>query len=287
MGARIAIVAALVTGLVVAAAAHARDVPTVAPFSGTLQKIYESGVIRIGHRVNSPPFAFVGPDGKAIGYSLDLCEVVVEEIALELHKDVRVEYVPVTPEDRFDRVRSGAVDLECGSTTTSAERRAIVAFSPTVFVTGAKLLVKRGSGIRSIRDLKGKTVVLTRRHRACRCDTEAGRAAEAAISTSSTPPTTTSRSRSLASGKADAFINDDIQLYGMIAATRRGAGLPRGRRLPYVCRLCADDRARTTLTSRDRRTRVRPAGRSSEIRAIYRKWFQSPLPSGVRLDLSR
>ena len=155
---------AAVIGLLAAVntAAQTRDFPAVSPFTGTLKKIYEGGVIRVGHRENSPPFAFLDANRRPIGYSLDICEVVVDEVAQHVRKDIKVEYVPVTPANRFDLVSSGAVDLECGSTTASTERRAIVAFSPTTFVTGTKLLVKRGSGIRSLSALQGKTVVLTR-----------------------------------------------------------------------------------------------------------------------------
>jgi ABC-type amino acid transport substrate-binding protein len=70
----------------------------VVPYTGTLKKVNESGVLRIGYRENSPPFAFLDPKGKPIGYALDLCAVVVEEIVAELRKDIRVEYRPVTPE---------------------------------------------------------------------------------------------------------------------------------------------------------------------------------------------
>src|ERR1700751_1164724 len=136
--------------------------PIVAYSSTTLKRIDETRVVRLGNRENSPPFAFLDAKKKPIGYSLDICEVVVDEIARELGKDLAVESRAVTPENRFDMVTSGAIDLECGSTTNNAERRKIVAFSPTMFVTGTKLLVRRGSGVRSLRDLAGKTIVLTR-----------------------------------------------------------------------------------------------------------------------------
>src|SRR3989440_11919348 len=84
----------------------------VVPYSGTLKKINDSGVLRIGHRENSPPFAFLDSRGKPIGYALDLCDVVVEEIVAELGKDIRLAYRPVTPENRFDLLNSGAIDLE-------------------------------------------------------------------------------------------------------------------------------------------------------------------------------
>ena len=88
-------------------------------YTGTLKKINDSGEIRIGYRENSPPFAFLDAQRKPLGYSLDLCEIVVEEIAAELAKDIRVIRRPVTPENRFDLVTSGEVDLECGSTTNN------------------------------------------------------------------------------------------------------------------------------------------------------------------------
>ena len=189
------------------------------PYTGTLKKINDSGEIRIGYRENSPPFAFLDARRKPLGYSLDLCEIVVEEIAAELGKDVRSKYRPVTPESRFELVNSGEVDLECGSTTNNLERRKSMAFSPTMFVTGTKLLVRRGSGIQNFRDVAGKTVVLTR-----------GTVQETAI------PKLAERQklsikfvfagdhnesfRILAAGKADAFANDDVQLYGILAETR-------------------------------------------------------------------
>src|SRR2546421_721186 len=89
------------------------------PRTGTLKKISDSGIVRLGYRENSPPFAFLDANKRPVGYSLDLCEIVVEEIAAELGKDVRTTYRAVTPENRFDLVTSGEIDLECGSTTNS------------------------------------------------------------------------------------------------------------------------------------------------------------------------
>ena len=190
----------------------------------------------------------------------------------------------MTPENRFDLVNSGAIDLECGSTTNNVERRKTVAFSPTMFVTGTKLLVRRGSGIRSLRDLAGKTIVLTR-----------GTVHETAI------PKLAERQklsinfifaadhhesfRMLASGKADAFANDDVQLYGMLAETK-SAGDFRvvGDFLTYAdyaLMLRKDDPEFAEVVDR---AFHRLAG-SREIVAIYERWFLKPLPSGERLNL--
>src|SRR5437762_12595593 len=84
------------------------------PYAGTLKKINDSGEIRIGYRENSPPFAFLDARRKPLGYSLDLCEIVVEVIAEELGKDVRVVQRPVTPDNRFDRVTPRELALDCG-----------------------------------------------------------------------------------------------------------------------------------------------------------------------------
>ncbi len=252
--------------------------------SPTLKRIDETRIVRVGYRENSPPFAFLDAKKKPIGYSLDLCEIVVDEIAKEVGKDLEVEYRPVTPENRFEMVSSGAIDLECGSSTNTAERRKVVAFSPTTFVTGTKLLVRRGSGIRSLRDLEGKTIVLTR-----------GTVHEAAI------PKLAQRQklsinfifaadhnesfRLLAEGKANAFANDDVQLYGMLAETRSASDFRVvGDFLTYAdyaLMLHKDDPDFAEVVDR---AFHRLAG-SREIVAIYERWFMKPLPSGERLNL--
>jgi glutamate/aspartate transport system substrate-binding protein len=256
----------------------------VAYSSPTLKRIDETGVIRLGHRENSPPFAFLDAKKQPVGYSLDLCEVVVDEIAREVGKDLRVEYRAVTPENRFELLTSGAIDLECGSTTNTAERRKIVAFSPITFVTGTKLLVRRGSGIRSLRDLEGKVIVLTR-----------GTVHETAIPKLIERQKLTVKFvfgsdhnesfRLLAAGKADAFANDDVQLYGMLAETQLGSDFRVvGDFLTYAdyaLTMRKDDPEFAEVVERA----FRKLAGSREIVAIYERWFLKPLPSGVRLNL--
>jgi glutamate/aspartate transport system substrate-binding protein len=277
---------ALVAGMALSAAAVAqpRDAPTIPPFTGTLQKIYERGVIRLGHRENSPPFAFLDAQRRPIGYALDICEVVVEEIAQHLHKSLQAEYVAVTPANRFELVDSGAVDLECGSTTASAERRLRYGFSPTLFVTGTKLLVRRGSGIRSLRDLQGKTVVLTSGTIQADAIPKIAERQKVAIRFVFAPDHDQSF-QALAAGRADAFANDDVQLHGTIAARDAAADYRVvGDFLTYADYALMFRRGDAELEEVVRQAFDRMAG-SGEIRAIYRKWFQRPLPSGASLDL--
>ena len=252
--------------------------------SPTLKRIESTGVVRLGYRENSPPFAFLDAKKQPIGYSLDICEVVVEEIGREVGRDVTVEYRPVTPENRFEQIRSGAIDLECGSTTNTAERRQSVAFSPTMFVTGTKLMVRRGSGIRSLRDLAGKTIVLTR-----------GTVQEATVSKIAARQNLAIKFvygadhnesfQTLSSGKADAFANDDVQLYGMLAQTGSASDFRVvGDFLTYAdyaLTLRKDDPEFAGVVEE---AFHRLAG-SREIVAIYERWFLKPLPSGARLNL--
>lgn len=284
--AALAAFAAFIVGLqpLGSAVAQPRAAPAVAPFSGTLQKIYESGVIRIGHRENSPPFAFLDAQRRPIGYSLDLCDVVVEQVATHLHRALRVEYVPVGPGNRFDLVKTGAVDLECGSTTASSERRAAFDFSPVIFVTGTKLLVKRGSGIRSLRDLQGKRVVLTSGTVHAESFPRLAQRQKLAIQLASAPDHDASF-RMLAEGQVDAFANDDIQLYGAIAQ-RNAASDYRvvGDFLTYADYALMFRRGDAEFAEVVNQAFERMAS-SGETRAIYRRWFEQRLPDGATLNV--
>jgi ABC-type amino acid transport substrate-binding protein len=266
------------------AVAQPRTATTVEPFTGTLQKIYETGVIRLGHRENSPPFAFLDAQRRPIGYSLDLCDVVVEQVGEHVGRSLRVEYVPVTPSNRFDLVKSGAVDLECGSTTASTERRALFDFSPPIFVTGAKLLVKRGSGIRSLRDLQGKTLVLTSGTVHAEALPRLAQRQKLAIQFVFAPDHDASF-KMLAAGNADAFANDDIQLHGGIALANAASDYRVvGDLLTYADYALMFRRGDAEFAAVVTQAFERMA-RSGETRAIYRRWFEQRLPDGARLNV--
>src|SRR5450631_1178862 len=131
--------------------------------SPTLANIKQTHVVRLGYRESSPPFSFLDQASRPIGYSLELCEAIVDEIGVEVDDAaLRIEYVKVTSYDRIPAVVQNKIDLECGSTTANAERAKQVAFSPLMFVAGTKLMVPKASGISAVTDLKGKTVVVTK-----------------------------------------------------------------------------------------------------------------------------
>ena len=100
--------------------------------------------MHLGYRESSPPFSFLDQANRPIGYSLELCQAVVDEIGVEVDDpDLKIEYVKVTSDDRIPAVVQGKIDLECGSTTANAERSKQVAFSPLMFVAGTKLMVPK------------------------------------------------------------------------------------------------------------------------------------------------
>jgi glutamate/aspartate transport system substrate-binding protein len=253
--------------------------------TGTLKKIKDSKTMTLGYRESSIPFSYVNKVGEPIGYSIDLCNAVVDEVSKELEGvEIAVKYKKVTAETRIPAVQSGEVDLECGSTTANFERKKKVAFSPIFFVAGTKLLVPRSSGISSYLDLRDRAVVAT-----------AGTTNEAAVRAISDKQhlgikflVGTDHAESFAmlkEGKADAFATDDVLLYGLVATARSGDQYHVvGEYLsydPYGLMYRKDDPDFAAIVDR---TFSRLA-QSRELVQLYNKWFQQRLPTGETLDL--
>jgi ABC-type amino acid transport substrate-binding protein len=253
--------------------------------TGTLKQVKSTGSITLGYRESSIPFSYLTKGGVPIGYSIDLCKEVVDELAAELDgMTIAVTYKPVTSESRIPALLAGEIDLECGSTTSNFERKKLVAFSPVFFVSGTKLLVKRASPIASYRDLRGKTVVVT-----------AGTTNEAAVKALSDKQALgikfvigkdhAASFAILAAGGADAFATDDALLYGLVATTGTAAEYQIvGEFLsydPYGLMFRKNDPDFAAVVER---TFARLA-QSRELVRLYDTWFLRRLPTGERLDL--
>ncbi len=252
--------------------------------TGTLQKVQESGAITIGYRESSIPFSYLSARGEPIGYSIDLCKLLVDAIGEAVGRNVAIRWVPVTSESRIPAVSSGKVDLECGSTTSNLERQKQVSFSPTMFVSGTKLMVRKGSPIKSYSDLNGRRVVVTAGttnektlqdlKRKFKLDTTIVTGADHAASF-----------RMLAAGEADAFATDDVLLYGLLAQNNaQGDYVVIGDFLSYDPYGVMFRRADPSMTKLVDDTFVQLAG-DREIERRYNRWFLRKLPSGVSLDL--
>jgi ABC-type amino acid transport substrate-binding protein len=137
------------------------DTAWAAELEGTLKKIKTTNTIRLGYREASRPFSFTGDDGKAAGYSVDLCTFVVASIAKELAiPNLQTTWTKVTVADRMDAVAKGTIDMECGSTTASLSRQEQVDFSIMTFIDGGSLLVTDAGGVKDVASLGGKRVAV-------------------------------------------------------------------------------------------------------------------------------
>jgi len=128
--------------------------------SGTLKKIKDSGTFTLGHLTSAPPFSFPGPDKKPVGYSIDLCTYVASQLQDQLGISLKLNWVPVTTENRLDMVATGKVDIECGTTTMTLARQQRVDFSLMTFVDGGGLLTNAGVNFRSASDLADKRIAV-------------------------------------------------------------------------------------------------------------------------------
>jgi glutamate/aspartate transport system substrate-binding protein len=127
---------------------------------GTLKKIKESSTLTLGYLTSAPPFSFPGPDKRPVGYSIDLCTHVASAIQKQLGIDLKLNWVPVTTENRIDMVASGKVDIECSTTTATLSRQERVDFSLMTFVDGGGLLTKSDLKLGAVADLADKRIAV-------------------------------------------------------------------------------------------------------------------------------
>ena len=149
------LIAAVAAGLV-CAPAGAQEL------TGALKKIKDSGTITIGFRESSVPFSYLDDKQQPVGFAMDICNKIVAAVKTELKLEkLEVKLNPVTSATRIPLLANGTIDLECGSTTNNAERQKQVSYTNTHFLTATRIVSKKASNIKSVDDLKGKTIVST------------------------------------------------------------------------------------------------------------------------------
>lgn len=273
------LIAVLIGAGMIASAAQAQE-------GGTLKKIKDSGSITLGVRDSSIPFSYLDDKQSYQGYSIDLCMKAVAAIQKHLGlSSLNVKMHPVTSATRTPLMANGTIDMECGSTTNNIERQRQVAFAPTTFVTANRLLAKKASNIKSLADMKGKTIV----------------------STSGTTPikqvTTLNGERNLGmnilpakdhaeaflmveTGRAVAFSMDDILLASLAANSKAPTDYAITNEAlsvePYAIMLRRDDPAFKKVVD----DAIIALFKSGEINHVYHKWFQSPIPpKGINMNV--
>src|ERR1700704_6277402 len=278
--------ASWLAAMVLLAASAAAQTGGSEGLSPTLANIKKTHVVRLGYRESSPPFSFLDQSNQPIGYSLELCEGVVDEIGVEVDDaNLKVEYVKVTSDDRIPAVTDNKIDLECGSTTANAERGKLVAFSPLMFVAGTKLMVPKTSTISGPADLKGKTVVVTKGTTNEQAMHAVDKKFALGLNIVASPDHEQSY-QMLVDGKADAFATDDILLYGLIARHKaQDKFRVTGEYLSYDPYGIMFRKGEPQLTAVVERT-FRKLGSNRDLIPLYNKWFVSRLPTGEKLNVA-
>jgi glutamate/aspartate transport system substrate-binding protein len=249
------------------------------PAGGTLGKVRETGVITLGVRDASIPFSYLDGNQQAVGYSVDLCMKVVDAVKKELGMpNLEVRRQVVTSANRIPLIANGTVDIECGSTVNNLERQKIVAFSDTTFLVKTKFIAKKASNIRTVADLKGKTVAVTSGTNTM----EKINALNQSMGLGLTILPGADHGQSFTymdTGRAVAFAEDDILLAGLAANSKSPGdyalvaieGMDAD---PYSLMLRRDDPAFKRVVD----GALVQVFKSGEIEKIYDKWFVKPIP---------
>jgi glutamate/aspartate transport system substrate-binding protein len=244
----------------------------------TLKKIKESGVFSMGYRETSIPFSYAVGGEKPIGFSIELCAKIVENIKLQLKKpDIKIVYTAVTPTNRIPLLQNGTIDMECGAMTNTLARQQQISFSPSIFLANVTGMVKKTSGINALTDLEGKPVVMTAGSTAVQL-MRINRRTEATKVIEMYGRDHYESFLMLSNDRAAAFLNDDILMAGLIASSQS----PQDFKLlsdvlrtePYAVALRKDDAEFKKLVDHT----VKELMTSGALTEMYERWFTKPIP---------
>jgi glutamate/aspartate transport system substrate-binding protein len=257
----------------IALPAHASDL------TGTLQKVKETNRIVLGIQEASVPFSYLDGNQKVVGYAVDICMKIVDAVKRELKlASVSVETSPVTSSNRIPLMMNGTVDLVCSSTTNNAERQRQVSFTNSHFLSATRFAARKADNITTIDQLKGKPVVAV----AGSTNMVQLNQANASRNLGVTPLAAKDQAEAflmLETGRAAAYVLDDVQLAVVIARSKDPSAYiisaeTLSKAEPYGIMLRKDDAPFKAVADRA----TADLYRSPEIEAIYRKWFESPVP---------
>ena len=245
---------------------------------GTLKKIKDSGTITVGHRDASIPFSYYDDKQQPVGYAMDLCARIVDAVKTELKMPkIDVKYQLVTSANRIPLMANGTIDLECGSTTNNLDRQKQVWFTITHFVTANRWVAKKSSNIKTLADLKGKTIVSTAGTTNIKQITEINGQQNLGMNIISANGHPEAFSM-VESGRAVAFVMDDILLYSLVAQSRSPGDYAISADAlsvePYGIMVRKDDAAFKKVVD----AAMTNTYKSGAINAIYEKWFLKPVP---------
>ena len=251
-----------------------------------LKKIKDTGTITLGHRDSSIPFSYYDDKQQVVGYAMDICYKVVDAIKAELKMPkIDIKLNPVTSATRIPLMANGTIDLECGSTTNNLERQKQVWFATTHFVTANRFVSRKSANLKTVGDLKGKTVVSTsgttniKQANEINVEKKLGMNIIAAKDHAESFLT-------METGRAVAFFMDDILLYSLVANSKNPSEWTISADAlsvePYGIMMRKDDAAFKKVVN----GAINNLYKSGEINKIYDKWFLKPVPpKGINLNV--
>ena len=253
--------------------------------ASTLDKVKQSGQITLAFRESSIPFSYLDDKAEPTGFGFEICQKIVDDVKKAVGRpDLKVGLQAVTSANRIPLLQNGTIDIECGSTTNNSERAKQVAFAINYFYTGTRFLVKAGAPVKSLDDLKGKTVVSTTGTTNYRIIRNLNEEKKLGIDLLGAKDHAES-ALMVQTGRALAFGMDDILLYGLKASAANPNELAVvGEAIqvePYAIMLRRDDPVFKKLVD----DTLAGLMRSGEFERLYKKWFQSPIPpKGINLQ---
>lgn len=270
-----------IAGVIAISAAASQSASAQSP-GGSLDKIIASKTFTIAYREESVPFSFIDSSGKPQGYGIDICMKIADQIKKEYNLDkLDVKFVTITPQTRVPVIANGTANAECSSTTITTGRMKQVEFLTPYFITGTKLMVRKGSGITKIEDLEGKTLLAlagTTNEKAAIAAIEKRKLHVNVVKVKDHPQALLN----LEQGRADAYTSNDVVLYGIRTMAKNPSDYeivgPFYSYDPFTVMIPKDDTAFRAIGLRV----MSNLYTSGEIFDIYKKWFE---PGPTKIDL--
>ncbi|MET5489582.1 amino acid ABC transporter substrate-binding protein [Klebsiella variicola] len=246
--------------------------------AGVLDKIKDSKTVNIGYRESSVPFSYLGNNQQPVGFTIDLCQHVVEALAKSLSvPNLKVRFVPVNSANRIPLLKNGTIDMECGGTSSSAERLKQVSFSVATFASRPRWMVKTDSNIKSVSDLKGKSIVVTQGSNSVPLAFQLNKQENLNFRLQQAKDHAESMMM-LTQGRAVAFLEDDILLAAKKADAAKPSDfemLPGGYTVTYYGIMLPKDDAPFKQVVDGELSRMMASG---DFGTIYKKWFETAIP---------
>ena len=251
----------------------------------SLEKIVANKTFSIAYREESVPFSFIDSSGKPQGYAIDVCLKIAEAIKTEFKLDkLEIKFVPITPQTRIPLIANGTANVECSSTTITTGRMKQVEFLAPIFITGTKLMVRKGSGITKIEDLEGKTLLSlagTTNEKAAQAEIAKRGLKVNMVKVKDHPQALLN----LEQGRADAYTSNDVVLYGIRTMAKNPDDYeivgPFYSYDPFSIMIPKNDTDFRALALRV----MSNLYTSGEIFTMYKQWFE-PGPTNINLPMS-